>query len=65
MGMTVARGQLRGFAKTAKKAPNSQYRLRPLTRDDRPIIQKHRRLNQEHEELAAAMGLPFRVVGAT
>lgn len=57
----------RTFAKRAKEAAagSSQYRLRPLTRDDRPIIQKHRRINEEHEQLAEAMGLPFRIVGAT
>jgi hypothetical protein len=54
----------RTFAKAAKK-PSSQFRLRPLTRDERPIIQKHRKLNEEHEQLAEAMGLPFRIVGAT
>jgi hypothetical protein len=54
----------RTFAKEAKKA-SSQFRLRPLTRDDRPIIQKHRKINEEHEQLAEAMGLPFRVLGAT
>lgn len=53
----------RAFGKVATK--NTQFRLRPLTRDDRPIIQKHRKLNDEHEQLAAAMGLPFRLIGAT
>mmetsp|Transcript_7409 Transcript_7409/g.12462 ORF Transcript_7409/g.12462 Transcript_7409/m.12462 type:complete len:282 (+) Transcript_7409:98-943(+) len=53
----------RSFAKEATKS--RQHRLRPLTRDDRPIIQKHRKLNDEHEQLAEAMGLPFRVIGAT
>lgn len=54
----------RTFTKEAKKS-SSQYRLRPLTRDNRPIIQKHRKLNEEHEQMAEAMGLPFRLLGAT
>ena len=55
----------RNFAQKAKKKPNKTFRVRPFTRDDRPIIQKQRKINEEHEQLAEGLGLPFRILGAT
>lgn len=34
-------------------------------KDNRPIIQKQRKVNEDHEARAAAMKLPWRIVGAT
>lgn len=45
----------------ASKAPRRI--LKP--REKRPIIQKQRKLNAEHEKRAKEMGLGFRIIGAT
>lgn len=39
-------------------------KFKPL-KDNRPIIQKQRKVNEDHEVRAQAMGLPWRIVGAT
>lgn len=48
--------------KTKSKSP---FRKHPHIRDNRPIIQKQRRINEEHEQIAQGMGLPWRIVGAS
>lgn len=41
------------------------FRKHPQVRDNRPLIQKQRKINNEHEIAAEKLGLPWRIVAAS
>ncbi len=49
----------RNFSKVGQHRPNQSLK------DNRPIIVKQRQINQNHDQIASALGLPWRLVGAT
>jgi hypothetical protein len=52
----------RNLSKTPKMKP---FRKHPQTRDNRPLIQKQRLINNDHEVAAEKSGLPWRIVSAS
>eukprot|EP00604_Paraphysomonas_vestita_P002655 CAMPEP_0174819498 /NCGR_PEP_ID=MMETSP1107-20130205/2777_1 /TAXON_ID=36770 /ORGANISM="Paraphysomonas vestita, Strain GFlagA" /LENGTH=252 /DNA_ID=CAMNT_0016033115 /DNA_START=115 /DNA_END=873 /DNA_ORIENTATION=+ len=41
------------------------FRKHPQTRDNRPLIQKQREINEQHEKAAESLGLPWRIVASS
>ena len=60
----------RNFAKLKRPSRKSLLNPKPSRRmikvkDDRPIVLKQRKVNEAHMEAALALGLGWRIVGAT
>ena len=62
---SVAATSTAGTGATGGETPEKPKRRIMKPRDKRPIIQKQRKMNAEHEKRAIEMGLGWRIVGAT
>lgn len=51
----------RNFTKAPKMKP---FRKHPQVRDNRPLVQKRRQINEQHEISAQESGLPWRIVAS-
>jgi hypothetical protein len=50
----------------SKSTPKMKpFRKHPQVRENRPLIQKQRKINEEHELAAEKLGLPWRIVAAS
>jgi hypothetical protein len=54
---------IRNLSKSTPKM--KPFRKHPQVRDNRPLIQKQRKINEEHEMEAEKLGLPWRIVAAS
>lgn len=52
----------RNFTKAPKMKP---FRKHPQVRDNRPLVQKRRQINEQHEISAQESGLPWRIVASS
>ena len=61
--MTITRSKYLPAKRPPVHSKNPRKFMTPF--DNRPIIQKQRKINEAHIEAALAMGLGWRIVGAT
>lgn len=63
MNLRAAHVAIRHLSKSTPKM--KPFRKHPQVRDNRPLIQKQRQINEEHEMNAEKLGLPWRIVAAS